>query len=197
MTAVGAAARVALEGATHAADAAASLLWEAPHNPAGGALISCNFAIPRRLFLEAGAFDERFPMASFEDTEFAARLGKLGVGLRFLPLAAVDHPLRPLPPASRRARRWEARVISSYDFGASTAQIAWRLPRHIALVTLSRFRGKRLRGENLRAAGSYFLEALLAIAQVPGWLYKYHHAPRSPFWAAQVAAGTAPPNFGL
>ncbi len=190
--------RTALEGATHAAEAPLpSLLWEAPHNPHGGALISCNFAIPRALFMEAGAFDERYPSAWFEDTEFAARLALLGVGVRFVPEAAVDHPLRRAPSAVRRSRRWEARVISSYDFGASTADILLRLPKHIAAVSASRFRGVRWSGANLRAAFSHIAEVALAVVRVPGWVCKYRNAPRSAFWQAQVAAGTAPPRYGL
>ncbi len=190
--------RTALEGATHAAVAPLpSLLWEAPHNPLGGALISCNFAIPRALFMEAGAFDERYPSAWFEDTEFAARLALLGVGVRFVPDAAVDHPLRRAPSAVRRSRRWEARVISSYDFGASTATILLRLPRHIAAVSASRFRGVRWSAENLRAALSHVAEVGLAVARIPGWVCKYRKAPRSVFWQARVAEGGAPPRYGL
>lgn len=189
--------RIALEGATYRMEDSPSLLWEAPHNPEGGALISCNFAIPRRLYLEMGGFDERYPMASFEDTEFAARLQREGVGIVFVKGAAVDHPLRPLPPVLKLARRWEARAISTYDFGASTWQVFWKLPRHIALVILSRFREREFTRDNAKAALFFLGEFLLSVWYLPGWLRKYHSAPRSPFWSEQVAAGKAPPRFGL
>ncbi len=195
--ALGSEARVALEGATYRTVANPSLAWEAPDNRKGGALISCNFAIPRRLFLECGGFDERYPTAFFEDTEFAVRLQIKGVKVAFVGDAIVDHPLRPLPEAVKLARRWESRVVSTYDFGASTRQVIWYLPRHIALVILSRFRHRKLDRDNLRAAFVFIKEFLLTVWYLPGWLRKYRNAPRSPFWADQIRLGNAPPRFGL
>jgi glycosyltransferase involved in cell wall biosynthesis len=187
MDLLGSEARVALEGATYRTVANPSLIWEAPDNRNGGALISCNFAIPRRLFLECGAFDERYPAANFEDTEFAVRLQIKGVKMLFVRDAIVDHPLR----------RWESRVVSTYDFGASTGQVAWHLPRHVALVILSRFRGRKFDRDNLKAAFVFFKEFLLTIWYLPGWLRKYQAGPRSGFWAEQIRLGNAPPRFGL
>ena len=189
--------RVALEGATHRIGTVNSLLTEAPHNPDGGALISCNFAIPRKLFLASNGFDERFPMAAFEDTEFAARLQLEGGRIIFIKAAAVDHALRPAPPAGKLARRWEARVISTYDFGGTTAQVAYRLPRHILLVILSRFRGKKLTADNIKAAFIFTKEYLTVLWLLPGWIKKYRLAPRSPFWIEQEKLGRTPPKLGL
>lgn len=188
---------VALEGATYRIGTNASLMTEAPHNPTGGMLISCNFAIPRQLFIASHGFDERFPMAVFEDTEFAARMELQGLRVIFVKEAAVDHPLRPTPPASKLARRWESRVISTYDFGGTTAQVAYLLPRHIFLVILSRFRGKRFTADNIKAAFVFAKEFLLVLWWMPGWLRKYHAAPRSPFWVEQQKLGKAPPTLGL
>ncbi|SRR5258705_6787295 len=190
-------ARVALEGATFRTVANPSLLWEAPHNPDGGVLISCNFAMPRRLFIECGTFDERYPAANFEDTEFDIRVRIKGVKVIFVRDAAVDHPLRPLPEAAKLARRWESRVVSTYEFGASTAQVIWHLPRHIALVILSRFRGRKLDRDNLKAAWVMFKEFLLTLWYLPGWLRKHQGVPRSPFWTEQIRLGNAPYRFGL
>ena len=197
MKVLGSEARVALEGPTYRTVANPSLAWEAPDNRKGGALISCNFAIPRHLFLECGGFDERYPAANFEDTEFAVRVQIKGVKIVFVGDAIVDHPLRPLPEAVKLARRWESRVISTYDFGASTRQVIWHLPRHIALVILSRFRDRKLDRDNLRAAFVFMKEFLLTIWYFPGWLRKYRNAARSPFWVDQVRLGNAPPRFGL
>lgn len=188
---------IAFEGATIRKGTNDSLLTEAPHNPDGGALISCNFGISRRAFLEAGAFDERFPMAAFEDTEFAARWNLLGGKVEFLPEAAVEHPLRRAPSAGQLARRWESRVISTYDFGGTTAQVAWRLPRHVLLVILSRFRGKPWSGDNLRAVFVFAAEFLIFLTLLPGWLMKYHARPRSAFWVEQQKLGRAPRKLGL
>ena len=197
MQLLGSEARVALEGPTYRTVDNPSLIWEAPDNRDGGVLISCNFAIPRRLFLESGSFDERYPQPNFEDTEFAVRLQIKGVKLVFVRDAAVDHPLRPLPAAAKLARRWESRVVSTYEFGASTRQVMWHLPRHIALVILSRFRGRKLDRDNRRAAFVFMKEFLLTIWYLPGWLRKHQGAPRSPFWVDQVRLGNAPLRFGL
>ncbi len=174
-----------------------SLLWEGPHNPAGRNFISCNFSISRSLFAEVGRFDERFPMALFEDTELAARMERLGVVIQSLPDAVVDHPLRPVPPPGKLARRWEARVISTYDFGASTTLLAFALPRHVALVILSRFRGMPWSAGNIRAAFRFAAEFFLVLFFLPGWIARYHSAPRSAFWREQVLRHSAPPRFGL
>ena len=197
MQLLGSEARVALEGATFRTVPNPSLLWEAPDNRNGGALISCNFAMPRRLFLECGAFDERYPVANFEDTEFAVRVQIKGVKLVFVREAAVDHPMRPLPKAAKLARRWESRVVSTYEFGASTAQVIWHLPRHVALVILSRFRGRKLDRDNRRAALVFLKEFLLTIWYLPGWLRKHQAVPRSQFWTEQIRLGNAPYRFGL
>lgn len=175
-----------------------SLLWEAPRSASETELLppSCNFAIPREVFLRSGGFDERYRV-SFEDMEFFARLRQSGRKLRYVPAAAVEHPSRPLPGPSSLANRWEARVISSLDFGAPPSHVLLRLPKHILLVILSRFRGHPLNLDSLKAAAVYVGEYFLALARLPFWLSKYSAAPRSAFWTAQAAAGKAPPRFGL
>lgn len=190
--------RVALAGATHrTGDGKNSLLWEAPHSPTGIEVPpSCNFAMRRCLFAEVGGFDERF-RTSFEDMEFFSRISRLGCEIVFLPDAAVEHPSRRIPSASKLADRWEPRVISTFDFGASTAQVAFRLPIHIVLVVLSRFRGRPFSSETVLAAWMSLKEIAIAFFRLPGWVLKYRKQPRSPFWTEQVHAKNAPPKFGL
>ena len=174
-----------------------SLLWEAPHNPKKHELPpSCNFALPRKVFLGTGGFDERYRI-SFEDMELFARLRILKVPFHFVSEAAVDHPSRRIPHPSKLALRWEARVISSFDFGANIPRILWLLPKHILLVIFSRFRGRKPGAENLRAAGIFLAEFVIAMSLLPAWLRKYHAAPRSAFWVEQVKNGKAPQRFGL
>jgi GT2 family glycosyltransferase len=197
MERLGAGARVALEGATHRIGEKPSLLWEAPHNPNGGALISCNFAIPKELFWEIGAFDERFPGAAFEDTEFATRAKIMGVEVEFVRDAAVDHPLRPLPHPRKLASRWEARVISSYDFGAKPWQVLWHLPRHVLLVIISRLRNQKLTRSNLKAIFMFVLEFLIFLQKLPAWNKRHQRTPRSPFWSHPSRAPFIPQRFGL
>lgn len=174
-----------------------SLLFEAPHNAQQHELPpSCNFAIPRALYLQAGGFDERFRY-SFEDMEFFARLILMGVPAQFIPEAAVDHPSRPLPPPAKLALRWESRVISSFDFGANASEVLRLLPRHVLLVIFSRFRGRKPSLENLHAAGIYLLEFLAMLGHLPDWILKFGAAPRSPFWVEQANKGKAPARYGL
>ncbi len=192
------AAKVVLAGATTKSGAEAdSILWEAPEYTGGGSLPpSCNFALPAALFRESGGFDERY-RTSFEDIEFFARLQAAGVEIVFLPQAGVLHPVRPLPGPGRLADRWEARVVSCYDLGAQSRDVLWRLPRHVAMVLLSRFRGRRPGWDEVRAGCLFAAEFALVLARLPGWIRRHHAPPHSPFWTAQRRMGKVPPNFGL
>lgn len=187
--------RVELEGATHRLPEKPNLLWEAPGNPNGGGMPSCNFAIPKWLYDESGGFDERFSF-SFEDMEFAARLKSTGVVVHFVREAAVDHPLRPLPSARKLALRWESRVISSYDFGAKRRDILWLLPRHALLVILSRFRRQKLSIANLKAALIFAAEYFFFLQKLPSWCRRFQNS-RSSFWSDPSHAASVPKRFGL
>jgi glycosyltransferase involved in cell wall biosynthesis len=157
---------------------------------------SCNFAIRKSLFEVTGGFDERYLIA-FEDIEYFARLDRLGADAQCVSGAAVDHPLRPIPPSGKIGKRWESRVISTLDLGAGPMQVATLLPKHALGVILSRFRGKKLTLENAKAAVVFGGEFLYMLAHLPGWIQKHAKGPRSRFWTEQVALGKAPPRFGL
>jgi len=174
-----------------------SMLWEAPRSADAHTLPpSCNFAMSRRVYLAFDGFDERFAV-SFEDMEFFARLLHSDVPTQFVPGATVDHPVRPLPPPAKLADRWEARVITCFDYGASSFATLWRLPRHIVMVILSRFRGKKPSVDTCKAALIFVGEFCSFLTKFPGWLKKYGRAPRSPFWIRQVELGKTPPRYGL
>jgi glycosyltransferase involved in cell wall biosynthesis len=187
--------RLILEGSTHRSEGLPSLLWEAPHNPDGGGMPSCNFAMPRWLFLEVGGFDLRF-VYSFEDMEFVARSEHQNVKIRFVEEAIVDHPLRPIPNPKKLAFRWQSRVISSYDFGAKRWQVLWYLPRHVLLVILSRFRNQKLSLANLKAAAIFGTEYLIFLQRLPGWSRRFENT-RSRFWGDPAQASALPKRFGL
>ncbi len=173
------------------------ILWEAPGNSADVIIPpSCNFAISRKDFLESGGFDERYEI-SFEDMEFFSRLILKGMPYHYLEGAAVEHPPRPLPSARKLALRWKARVLSSYDFGATTPQVLFKVPRHVLLIILSRFQGRRLDGASLRAAALFLREFFWMLLLLPGWMVEGLRAPRSAFWMAQEQLGKTPRNFGL
>lgn len=190
--------QVFLMGSTHSEDPQHSLLWESPHNPVGEFFISCNFAVSKQLFLEVGGFDESYsPLAIFEDTELEARVRATGLEIRPLPEAAVDHPLRPLAPANKLANRWESRVISTLNYGADVPRLLLHLPRHVALVTLSRYYHKKLTLENLKAAPIFVAEFSLFLLRLPRWVRRHRFKPRNEFWKQQAAQGKLPPRFGL
>lgn len=186
-----------LLGPTVCPDDRRSLLQEAPHNPQGSALISCNFAICRELFLELGGFDERFPVAAFEDTDFEARLHATGCAVHFIPDAAVNHPLRNIPNAKKLALRWEARVISALDLGVSPYALLVRLPEHVFKVIVSRFRNQACAPDTIRAALRFTGEFSWLLFFLPGWIRRHAYAQRSPFWASVVAEGRGPSRYGL
>lgn len=54
-------------------------------------LPSLNLALRRELYAQVGGFDESFPGAAGEDTEWTARIAAIGVRLHFDPQARVDH----------------------------------------------------------------------------------------------------------
>lgn len=176
-----------LEGATSQEEPPSSLLWEAPHNPCGGLLISCNFGISRTSYEASGRFDERFPFACFEDTEFAARFMAKGGQARFLPNAKVIHPLRRRPSSIKLARMWEGRVIYARDQGASASRILFNLPWHVfrmQQVKLGKQPGLRLK---LYCLGLLLVEWLWVVWLTPGWVAKWSKRPRSPFWKDHVS----------
>jgi GT2 family glycosyltransferase len=176
-----------------------SLLYEAPSIKEPQTVFgSCNFAIRRELFDANGGFDERY-FPAFEDIEFFSRLRRLGINAQCVWRAAVDHPLRPIPNSRKLAARWEARVVSSMDLGAKPRDIYVRLPKHVLLVIISRFRAAnaRLNLENTKAARIFAGEFLYFLSLMPSWIRKHAKEPRSRFWTEQVALGKAPPRFGL
>jgi GT2 family glycosyltransferase len=185
------------EGATVHQSPPPSLLWEAPHNPSGGLLISCNFAITRKTYEAVGRFDERYPFASFEDTEFAARfLAKGGVS-KFLPEAKVVHPLRRRPSSLKHARMWEGRVIYALDQGASALRILANLPWHV--LRISQWKLAQQRGFRVRIHCFFLLlgEWLCVVWMTPGWILKWQRKPRSKFWVDYVASHGPAPKYGF
>jgi hypothetical protein len=187
----------ALEGKTEREASLPSLMWEAPHNPEGGHLISCNFAIRRRDFEAVGRFDGRYPSAALEDTEFAARFVALGGKVHFLPEASVIHPLRPLPPARKLAARWEGKVIFALDQGAPPWLVALWLPWHVFRVIESRFRGRGLSRDHFRALVRFSMELGWVCLLTPGWVRKRKMEIRSPFWEEQAARVGPVPRYGF
>jgi GT2 family glycosyltransferase len=186
-----------LEGATSHEEPPSSLLWEAPHNPCGDLLISCNFGISRTSYEVSGRFDERFPFACFEDSEFAARFMAKGGRTKFLPNAKVIHPLRRRPSSIKLARMWEGRVIYARDQGASGFRILWNLPWHVFRVIQSRFRNEKWTIDNFLAMCLFAREWLIVLYLTPGWVAKWTRLPRSKFWADFVSQHGPVAKYGF
>ncbi|MCG9900445.1 MAG: glycosyltransferase [Hydrotalea sp.] len=87
-----------LEGRTVTDRVQIRLNEEAPINEEGGNLWSCNFAIKSDVFFEMGMFDEHFPYAAMEDTDFYVRLLQAKRKILFTPNALVVHPWRVITP---------------------------------------------------------------------------------------------------
>lgn len=184
-------------GLTAATPEKTSLLWEAPEVLALlPCFPSCNFAIRQELYEKSGGFDERYTPA-FEDIEFASRLQGQGASCRFVPGAAVHHPLRPLPSARKLALRWEPRVISALDMGASPSALPLLLTKHVAMVIVSRFYSARLSWDNCKAALIFAREFAWFLMLLPGWLRRHAKAERSAFWELQQSLGNTPVRYGL
>jgi GT2 family glycosyltransferase len=186
-----------LEGATFHESPPPSLLWEAPHNPEGGLLISCNFGISRHAYEKVGQFDERYPFASFEDTEFAARFLAQGGLSKFLPEAKLVHPLRRRPSSLKHARMWEGRVIYALDQGATAARILINLPWHVLRVLQVKLVKQRGLFLKLRCFGLLLMEWLCVLWLTPGWVRKWSKRPRSRFWQEHVAEHGPVAKYGF
>lgn len=184
-------------GATERSIAPPSLLWEAPHNPSGENGISANFLLPQYAFDAVGRFDERFPSAAIEDTEFFARFQLLGGLCKALPNAKVIHPLRRIGGPRALAMKWEGKVIWALDCGAPARVVVYRLPWHVFRVILSRFRNKNLSSENIIAAGVFALELFWVITSMMSWVHNWSRRPRSEFWREHTKLAGPPPRYGF
>jgi GT2 family glycosyltransferase len=126
----------------------------APLNLEGGVLWSCNFAIRRDVFAAVAGFDERFPLAHYEDTDMRDRILAAGFTIQFVPNASVDHPPRRLPWGARLARMHQAGVLY--------------MVLHPPLRSLPWFLTNQLRARVSRVVHLPFsLDSLSALASVP------------------------------
>jgi GT2 family glycosyltransferase len=103
-----------IEGRTRAPGATDSPLEETVENESGGVLWSCNIAVRREVFAQLGGFDEEFLEAGGEDMEFAWRVRRAGLRVRFAPEALVHHPPRYIGWRGLWRRTWMIRWMSLY-----------------------------------------------------------------------------------
>ena len=103
-----------VEGRTLAPGATDSPLEELVENPRGGVLWSCNLAVRREVFQRLGGFDEEFKEAGGEDMEFAWRVARAHLRVRFAPEALVHHPPRRTGWPGLWRRTWMIRWMGLY-----------------------------------------------------------------------------------
>jgi len=116
---------------------------------------TCDLSVPRRLATDFVPFDEAFPHASFEDTEWGWRLEKWGVRLALVPGAETEH--HHVYDEAALARR------ASIN-GASAALLLFRVPelhrRAIGdFLRIDDLPGARLGGPGRRTARILFRAA--------------------------------------
>ncbi len=186
-----------LNGPTFQSSVPPSSLWEAPHNPDGKYLFSCNMAIPRAFFLGIGGFDERYPVAAHEDMELEERLRSLRVPYIFVPEAKVEHPLRRITSVLNLVRRWESKVIYALDHGATPFRVMWNLPWHVFRIIQSRFETPKMTAGDLLALLLFAGEWVGVLSQTFLWTYRWSRRPRSPFWTQHVSAHGPAQKFGF
>lgn len=88
---------------------------QSPLNLTGGCFWSCNIAVEKEIFNKLRGFDEGFPFAALEDTDFYERL-KAITNTTFLASAKVIHPWR-------RTNQWgiHKKWIKSYQYAIKKA----------------------------------------------------------------------------
>ena len=86
----------------------------APVSFPGGKLWSCNMMVERGLFDKMNGFDEGFPYASDEDTDFRERVKAAGYTLYFVTDALLYHPPVRRVWGRNSARLWEGKVRLGY-----------------------------------------------------------------------------------
>jgi len=149
--------------------------------------ITADLAVRRGALLAVGGFDERFPRAYREDSDFALRLQAAGWSLE-RGTRAVEHPVGPAGPwVSVRKQAGNAddalmRALHGRDWRARAGAPRGALPTHVATTALG-----------LGAAGAALLRRRrTAAAAGAGWI-----ALTARFAARRIAPGPRTPREGL
>jgi glycosyltransferase involved in cell wall biosynthesis len=111
-----------IEGRVIAPGAADSPFEEHVENLHGGVLWSCNLAVRRDVFERLGGFDEGFSEAGGEDMEFAWRVARANLQVKFAPAALVHHTPRSIGWRGLWRRTWMIRWMSLYRLKTGQAR---------------------------------------------------------------------------
>jgi GT2 family glycosyltransferase len=111
------------------------------HNPKSERLLlpSLNLSVPKSVWDELGGFDESFPYASGEDSDFAIRAHQHGYKLIFTPYAVVEHlPERNnLPKILSHAFRFGEYSIKGNRKYWDILSLPWPMKHWISTLLLS------------------------------------------------------------
>lgn len=137
-------------------------LREGPVEVPAAAFYTANLSISRRLVVDTGGFDERFPFPAYEDLELAQRLAAQGLRLHYRPAALAYHR-RPidLPTFARRMERVgesaELMRAISPDFAIDDRELA---SRRTTRSTMTRIHAMAAIRRNDDSRGAYYWAAI-------------------------------------
>ncbi|HVR47671.1 MAG TPA: glycosyltransferase [Candidatus Binatia bacterium] len=140
-----------------------------PMNYSRAFLCSCNASVSKRVFLDAGGFDENFNLYGWEDTELGLRLRELGVGWKF----AWD------------AYLWHVKLPKENTLAAESAKAVEKA--RMARLFVAKHPSLRAR----LATGAYEPNVLRGRYLLPDWLLAFYAglatSPRVPDWLSALA----------
>lgn len=126
------------EGVTDATGPLRAPFVVAPVNYEGGVLWSCNMMVSRQIFDELDGFDEGFPHASDEDTDFRERVKKSGLEMKLVSDALIYHPPVRRVWGRKSARQWESKVRLAYKANPARGAFTRREMLWLAVRTRGR-----------------------------------------------------------
>ena len=185
------------EGVTDATGPLRAPFVIAPVNFEGGVLWSCNMMVKREVFQALGGFDEGFPHAADEDTDFRERVKAAGKAMLLVPAALIHHPPVRRAWGRNSARLWESKVRLAYKANPNRAPFT----RGEMLWHAFRTRAYQLKNapahlDLLLGGVGLFSELLWIARQTPRW-ERTHRAALAPSANSPDAAPASRPmkNF--
>ena len=166
--------REVYEGETAATGSLRAPFVIAPVNSAGGMLWSCNMMVSRAVFEELNGFDEGFPHAADEDTDFCKRVKKADHKIHFVPDALIYHPPVRRIWGRKSARLWESKVRLAYKAEPSRSPFT----RHEMVWLVFRTRIRQLKNADpsmdwLLGVGGMLVEILWVARGARRWDRKH------------------------
>ena len=165
------------EGPTWASGPLRAPFVVAPVNYEGGLLWSCNMMVNRQTFEEMGGFDEGFPHASDEDTDFRERVKRADQAMLWVPDALIYHPPVRRTWGRHSARLWESKVRLAYKADPDRAPVTRRkMVWHAFRTRLQQLTSAPPHLDSLVGAVAMIVELIWIARHMPGWDRKHRAA---------------------